>query len=93
MTGIGTSFDHHGLDIVIPVSVIYAFHLPIGLDMTLQKEHRRVVMIKPHIKISAVSQNHPKSVSHSPGETLLDPIDLSLLPRQKAQLMVSLLYF
>jgi hypothetical protein len=84
------SFDHHGLDIVIPMAMGHAFHLSISLDMTLQKELQRLAAIEPHIEVSGVGQNHSKSVSDSPGQALLDPIDLSLLPGQKRQFMVSL---
>ncbi len=35
---LGTSFDHHGLEIVIPMPMGYAFHLSISLHMTLQKK-------------------------------------------------------
>ena len=85
-----TSFDHDGLDVVIPMSTGYASHLSIGLDMALQKELQALPGIKPDIEVSGVGQNHGKSISHSPGQTLLDPIDLSLLPGKKRQLMVSL---
>jgi hypothetical protein len=85
-----TSFDHHGLDVVIPVAASEPSHLSISLDMALQKELQTLAGIKPDTKVSGVGQNHCKSVSYSPGQTLLYPIDLSLLPGEKRQLMVSL---
>jgi hypothetical protein len=85
-----TSFDHHGLDVVIPMPMGHASHLSISLDMTLQKKLQALAGIKPHIKVSGVGQNHGKSISHSPGQTLLYPIDLTLLPGEKCQFMVSL---
>jgi hypothetical protein len=86
-----TSFDHHTLDVVIPMSMGHASHLSISLDMALQKELQILPGIKPHVEVSGVGQNHSESVRDSPGQPLLDPIDLGLFSRQKRQFVVSLL--
>jgi hypothetical protein len=85
-----TSFDHHRLDVVIPMSMGHTSYLSISLDVALQKELQALAGIKPHIEVSGVGQNHSESVSHSPRQTLLDPIDLSLFSGQKRQFMISL---
>jgi hypothetical protein len=59
--------------------------------MTLQKELQALAGIKPDIEVTGVGQNHGKSVNYSPGQTLLDPINLSLFSGKKCQFMVSLL--
>jgi hypothetical protein len=87
---LGTSFDDDRLNVVIPMVMGHASHLSMGLDMALQKELQILPGIKPDIKVSGVGQNHGKSISHSPGKTLLDPIDLSGLSGEKCQLMVGL---
>jgi hypothetical protein len=68
----------------------HASHFSISLKMTFQKELKALPRIKPEIKISGISQDHGKSIGRSPGQTLLDPIDLNFLPGKKRQFMVSL---
>ena len=85
-----TSFNDHRLDVVIPMSASNPSHLSISLHMTIQKELQTLPRIKPYREVSGVSQNNCKSISHSPRQPLLDPIDLSLLPGKKDQFMVSL---
>ena len=85
-----TSLDDDGLEVVIPVSTGHASHLPIGFDMAFQEKLQILPGIKPDVEVSGVGQDHGKSIRHSPGEPLLDPIDLNFLPGKKRQFMVSL---
>jgi hypothetical protein len=86
----GTSLNHHTLEVIIPMSVSDSSHLPIGLDMALQKELQALPRIESYIEVSGVGQNHHKPIGHSPRQTLLHPIYLSLFPGEKRQFMVSL---
>jgi hypothetical protein len=66
----------------------YTPNLSEGLYMTLKKELETLTRIKPYIKVSRISQDHPKSISNSPRKTNLKPIDLSTLSRKKIQFMI-----
>jgi hypothetical protein len=86
----GTSLDDHRFNVVIPMVMGHSCHFSKALDMTLQKELQALVGIEPEIEVSGVGQNHGKSIGCSPGQTHLDPIDLSRLPGKKRQFMVRL---
>jgi hypothetical protein len=58
--------------------------------MALEEKLQALPGIKPGKEVSGVGQNHDKPIGHGPGETLLHPIDLGLLPGEKGQFMVRL---
>jgi len=86
----GTPFKDYALEVVVSMPVSHSTDLPIGLDMALEEKLQALPWIEPDKEISGVSQDHDKPISHSPGETLLHPVHLSLLSRDKGQLMISL---
>jgi hypothetical protein len=74
-------------EIIIPVSVSHPSHLPKSSKVTVQEKLQAVTGIEVDIEVSRVGQNQDKPIEDSKGKSPFHPVHLSLLARQKLQLM------
>jgi hypothetical protein len=81
------SLENDTFEIVIPDLVRNSAYLLEGSEVTIKEELHGMTRIEVDIEIPAISKDQNKPISHSEGELPLHPIHLSLLSRQKLQLM------
>jgi hypothetical protein len=74
-------------EIIVAVPVSHPSHLPKGSKMTVHEELQAVTGIEVDIEVSGVGQNQDKPIEDSKRKSPFHPVHLSLLPRQKLQLM------